>query len=224
MTARPPPFTSWPTGKLRPVEQTSAIDASELAWFGVLDGRLDFSAPPWTHWIEREIDLWERQQSWEALRPVRGSVHIDGPAHVRLELQFTIHGREREPQEGRDWRAALRLAATPCPFGGRRWWFLCPTCDQRRARLYRRPGRFWECRVCAGMTYESRQSKSWRRFARGSWRAWLRMLDADEARIAATRRRNLRRAVSRWRHATSSQPIPACQGEQAEQGCLEGLP
>lgn len=63
MTARPPPFTSWPTGKLRPVEQTPSIDASELAWFGVLDGRLDFAAPPWTHWIEREIDLWERQQS-----------------------------------------------------------------------------------------------------------------------------------------------------------------
>lgn len=38
---------------------------------------------------------------------------------------------------------------TTTPFGGRRQWFLCPSCDRRCAILYRRgAGPLWGCRVC----------------------------------------------------------------------------
>lgn len=41
-------------------------------------------------------------------------------------------------------------------FGGRRQWFLCPSCDRRCAIIYRRgAGPFWCCRVCGGGRYLS---------------------------------------------------------------------
>ncbi len=48
-------------------------------------------------------------------------------------------------------------------FGGRRQWFLCPSCDRRCAIIYRRGnGPLWCCRVCGGGRYlsEGRSSKS----------------------------------------------------------------
>lgn len=41
-------------------------------------------------------------------------------------------------------------------FGGRRQWFLCPSCDRRCAIIYRRgDGPLWCCRVCGGGRYLS---------------------------------------------------------------------
>jgi len=45
---------------------------------------------------------------------------------------------------------------TPNNFGGRRQWFLCPSCDRRCAIIYRRGnGPLWCCRVCGGGRYLS---------------------------------------------------------------------
>ena len=39
-------------------------------------------------------------------------------------------------------------------FGGRRQWFLCPSCDRRCAIIYRRGnGPLWCCRICGGGRY-----------------------------------------------------------------------
>lgn len=45
---------------------------------------------------------------------------------------------------------------TETNFGGRRQWFLCPSCDRRCAIIYRRGnGPLWCCRICGSGRYLS---------------------------------------------------------------------
>ncbi|WP_281968591.1 hypothetical protein [Roseovarius nanhaiticus] len=47
-------------------------------------------------------------------------------------------------------------AWTNTNYGGRRQWFLCPSCDRRCAIIYRRgDGPLWCCRICGGGRYLS---------------------------------------------------------------------
>jgi hypothetical protein len=68
----------------------------------------------------------------------------------------------------------LRLTFSPCPFGGRRSWFVCGGCARERIVLYRREvvtvvhddgapseeqQRFlWRCRRCWHLTYPSQRT------------------------------------------------------------------
>ena len=60
-------------------------------------------------------------------------------------------------------RYPVRLVDTPCNFGGRRWWFTCPICKRRVAKLYLPPGaKYFGCRHCYNLTYQScRDSHNW---------------------------------------------------------------
>lgn len=56
-----------------------------------------------------------------------------------------------------DFRALtehLELERTPCYFGGKRPWFLCPGCHRRRLVLYFQ-GETFRCRLCHNLTYAS---------------------------------------------------------------------
>jgi hypothetical protein len=53
----------------------------------------------------------------------------------------------------RQW---VTLSWTPCHFGGMRPWFNCPGCGRCVAILYRGP-KWWLCRTCLGLTYQSSQ-------------------------------------------------------------------
>jgi hypothetical protein len=75
---------------------------------------------------------------------------------VRLYYTFT------RTQEHMDYK--IRLQTTrPC-FGGLRWWFTCPLlrlgrpCNQRVSKLYLHAGgRYYGCRHCYDLTYQSCQ-------------------------------------------------------------------
>lgn len=62
----------------------------------------------------------------------------------------------------------VRLSSTPCHFGGRRWWFCCPfvedgkACNRRVGILYLGVGKYFGCRHCLNLTYQS--SKDSHRF------------------------------------------------------------
>lgn len=56
--------------------------------------------------------------------------------------------------DGTGYRVGLE--SQPCPYGHERWWFNCGECG-RRCRLLHWGGRFYVCRLCAGLTYESRR-------------------------------------------------------------------
>lgn len=53
-------------------------------------------------------------------------------------------------------RQSIQLTTTPCHFGGRRHWFLCPDCDRRVAVFYLASDR-WSCRICGGVRYSCHQ-------------------------------------------------------------------
>lgn len=55
-------------------------------------------------------------------------------------------------------RLAVGLVTSQTRHGGRRWWFLCPSCCRRSGKLYRPPqAHFFLCRTCGGVTYRSAQ-------------------------------------------------------------------
>src|SRR5215211_6823236 len=68
---------------------------------------------------------------------------------------------------GREWedvQEAVPLEWTPCNFGGERPWFICPGagCGRRVAVLYG-PGRYFLCRHCYDLVYQSqRDNKMYR--------------------------------------------------------------
>ena len=70
--------------------------------------------------------------------------------------------------EWEDVRETVPLEWTPCNFGGERPWFVCPgvvngvRCGRRAAILYG-PGKYFLCRHCYDLRYESqRENKVYR--------------------------------------------------------------
>jgi hypothetical protein len=62
--------------------------------------------------------------------------------------------------DGSVTRDSVKLAATILPSGGERLWLLCPSCGQRRAKLYATDeDRRHRCRKCLGLMYESQYRK-----------------------------------------------------------------
>lgn len=67
----------------------------------------------------------------------------------------------------------LPIDWTPCHFGGRRPWFLCPSCGRRVGKLYwlRRFSRMlFACRACADLGYETQNQTSRVRLQRNARR------------------------------------------------------
>src|SRR3989338_111524 len=53
-------------------------------------------------------------------------------------------------------KLALQFTTTPCSFGGCRWWFQCPRCGRRTAKLYQpQPAGEFGCRLCYNLTYHA---------------------------------------------------------------------
>jgi len=196
-----PPFQPHPAGRRRAVELTPFLDASELAWSGALDGRADFEAWPWADWAQRDQDLCERRLCIEAVRALCLVTRVESPTRVRLDLNFALLDTLTPDRSRRQWSQVFRLESTRCSFGGRRWWFRCPSCERLRARLYRPRWGEWECRECGGLTYRTRQEENRdSRHGRGM-RAIRRTWDLQEVATQRSDRRNLRRRISRWRWA-----------------------
>jgi hypothetical protein len=68
-------------------------------------------------------------------------------------------------RQGENWQGIeepVPLAWTPCHYGGQRRWFICPgvvhghVCGRRVAILYG-AGRYFLCRHCCDLTYESQR-------------------------------------------------------------------
>jgi hypothetical protein len=56
-----------------------------------------------------------------------------------VRLKYTTTRRDGERRESDYW---IELATTPQPFGGRRWWFVCPRTGRRAEKLYLPNGAF----------------------------------------------------------------------------------
>jgi hypothetical protein len=61
----------------------------------------------------------------------------------------------------------ITLVATPCHFGGVRWWFICPCGGNRCSRLYLQNNGIFGSRKALKLSYESqRHGKKWRMYDR----------------------------------------------------------
>lgn len=82
-----------------------------------------------------------------------------------IGLQVIGHGgnaiamRFSYTNNGEEYSYLVSLTWTPCHFGGQRPWFLCPgvRCGRRVAILY--GGRYFLCRQCHKLAYESTRSE-----------------------------------------------------------------
>ncbi len=80
-----------------------------------------------------------------------------GDEYIRLQYTQT----DRDTNEKTDLNYKVRLDWTPCYFKGRRWWFICPlvvngrACNRRVGVLYLASGKYFGCRHCHNLTYES---------------------------------------------------------------------
>lgn len=117
----------------------------------------------------RSLDVrrWQREGILEPGRVFGWAWHRDGReissigvAVLRdaVELSYSVES------EGRieDVRYTVPFSWTACNFGGKRPWFVCPGvvngryCGRRVAKLYLKR-RYFLCRHCHDLTYESRQ-------------------------------------------------------------------
>jgi hypothetical protein len=72
---------------------------------------------------------------------------------VRLKYTTTRYGGEKHDSDY--W---IQLETTPQPFGGQRWWFVCPRTGRRATKLYLPNGAFtFACRQAYRLAYRSQR-------------------------------------------------------------------
>ena len=90
-------------------------------------------------------------RTWSWTRSVSGVSRISmyaGDDAVTLAYQVTY-----QSGESRDYSYPVRIEWTPCNYGGRRAWWVCPDCGRRVAVLW--GGRRYACRHCHDLAYKS---------------------------------------------------------------------
>jgi hypothetical protein len=99
---------------------------------------------------------------------IRGAVEgSDGPERVL----FLYRHRSDPGAQWEDVHEPVSLEWSACNFGGKRPWFVCPAvgCGRRVAVLYG-PGRYFLCRHCYDLVYESQRENGMTRALRRAQR------------------------------------------------------
>lgn len=106
-------------------------------------------------WMSGEI-------AWSRNGEKTGSVNIQSSIGVDEQYIKLIYARtDRDTGEKNDFNYKVSLATTPCHFGGKRYWFVCPCsvngvyCGRGVGVLYL-GGDYFACRYCYNLTYNSR--------------------------------------------------------------------
>ena len=89
--------------------------------------------------------VWTNTTTGEQIGSISYEAHL-GQESGRVRLKYTTTRWDGERREFDYW---IQLETTPQPFGGRRWWFICPRTGRRAAKLYLPNGAF---------TFASRQA------------------------------------------------------------------
>lgn len=95
-------------GKLRDVPEGARLIAGPIIWTWTASGEAE---PRARALVTLTLDHW------------RGS--------ARLQFDVDHPSRPTGPQD-----QTVQMETTPCPFGGRRWWWLCPATGRRCTTLY----------------------------------------------------------------------------------------
>lgn len=93
----------------------------------------------WSHWRECSIGVWGRGED-------------EG-----VTLAYTV-----TPHDGRELfqvREDVEVDWSPCRYGGRRAYWLCPGCGRRAVKLYG-VGASYRCRTCHRIAYQTQREKA----------------------------------------------------------------
>jgi hypothetical protein len=95
--------------------------------------------------------------SWSWWRAEQKVASISAFVH-RDQVVLSYRHRSGPAGEWEDVKELVSLEWTPCNFGGERPWFVCPgvACRRRVAVLYG-PGKYFLCRPCYDLRYESQR-------------------------------------------------------------------
>jgi hypothetical protein len=99
--------------------------------------------------------IWTDKETGKQISAVGCQVHT-GVDTGTLRLRY-LRTRDNETVD-----YIVRLTTTPLPWGGRKWWFICPLtkneipCQRRVGKLYLL-GKYFACRHCHELTYQSCQ-------------------------------------------------------------------
>ena len=144
----------WSYSDRRTVEECKDITVKFLNEHHFLDGGARWGGMKWTRNGEETGNI---------------NVVVSTTAgNENIRFQYTVTDRDSGEKSDFDYKA--RLDWTPCHFGGRGWWFICPlvvrgqACNRRVGALYLGDGNYFGCRHCHDLTYES--SKECHRFDR----------------------------------------------------------
>ncbi|MCX5635444.1 MAG: hypothetical protein NTW55_06380 [Planctomycetota bacterium] len=128
------------------VEDCTKLSIAKLKEFGLLTG-FSSTALTWTYKLSGH----------------KSSVGIlvDVMDEPYVKLNYTI--TDRNSGEKTDYDYKIRLATTQCHFGGVRYWFICPlsrngvSCGRQVGTLFLSSGgKYFGCRHCYDLSYESR--------------------------------------------------------------------
>ena len=91
-----------------------------------------------------------------------GNINVQSSLDDQEQYIKLIYTRtDRQTEEKKDFDYKVSLETTPCHFGGKRYWFICPWyangvyCGRRVGVLYL-GGDYFACRHCYNLTYNSR--------------------------------------------------------------------
>ena len=82
--------------------------------------------------------IWTNTRTGQQVGSIGFQAHMTDE-HGRLRLYYTTTRWTGEKHNSDYWVA---LTTTPQPFGGRRWWFVCPYTGDRVTKLHLPPGAF----------------------------------------------------------------------------------
>jgi len=137
----------WRWDKKTTVEECKSISTTFLKQHGYFCG-FGWGGMKWTNSLGEEtgsIGFRVSVQEWTG----------------EIPFQYTQTQRHNGEKESLDY--PVSLTATPCRYGGRRRWFVCPLvkngtyCNRRVLKLYLGGGKYFGCRHCYNLTYRSCQ-------------------------------------------------------------------
>ncbi len=103
--------------------------------------------------------------TWSINGEKTGSISIESCIDdFQQYIRFIYTRTDNYSGEKKDFSYKVELTTTPCYFGGKRYWFICPLskngiyCGRRVGVLYL-GGDYFGCRHCYELTYESRKSR-----------------------------------------------------------------
>lgn len=101
--------------------------------------------------------------NWEWRHPDTAERHA--VIHVAVGDDYiTVHYQISTPTQRCQVDQLVRLATTPCHYGRYRYWFVCPYCSKRAARLY--IGFQLACRHCHRLDYKVQRESPYERACR----------------------------------------------------------